>query len=931
MVPPPSPNLRQRLFGWLNVPESELPATLGLAVYLLLGIASAICLKAVSSALFLGVYEARLLPWADLATTASAGLAVSLYLRVSNRLPLAPLICFTLLFLIGSLLGFWLLLGTNVPLVAAAVYVWAGVFTVLIPSQVWSLAGAIFDGRQARRAFPLIGGGGILGAALGGEFASVAGPRFGAENLLPGTAVFLAAALLIVLLLARRVRIPQVAAEPAMGRSSLAESFQRVLGERYLTLMMVTLALSMITSTFIKYQFNAIARLEFGADASAMTSFFGDFYGYIAVLSFLFHLLMTSRLLRWAGLGLALFILPLSLVAGAGALVVSTSLWAAVLARGCDQGFRHSLDRSAFELLYLPLPSRVRNEVKSFLDMVVSRGADGLASILLLLALEAAALRVQQIGWMTGGLVLLWLGAVWRLRGEYVEMLRASIERKDTRAEELLRQLSESASPARLEDLLRGSDQRAVETAIDWMQYGGLTAGQTQFAALIEHPSSEIRRKAMHVAAAQGVAGCEAEAERFLELEQDVDARWLAFDYLEKHDLLRSRVVMHRLLKSPDRALAAAAAARLLHAPADEQGPAEGVFDDFVRAAIEAGHASRAVAARLLGLAPPSEKRCSLLSRFLHDRDPNVVRAALLSAAALKPRGEIPRLLELLADRHLRSQARAALASFGNEVLPVLKQGLLDSERDLAIHRELPRVLGLIGGTEASRILLDALPKLDRTTAARALMALTRIRRTNPSVNIESPRLAGLLHEEMRGFYEERVFLSAMPDSPSGDGSGFLRRALDERAGSRIDWVFRLLALRYPRREILDAYYWITSGRPHLRSNALEFLDSLLDNPERQMVLQALEAPDERSFFESARMLFGLEPAPYATVLRRLLERDDPWLQSCTSYVAGEAGRRDLLPLLKTLRDHADPLLAETASAACLRIEVHGLGRPLDR
>ena len=54
----------------------------------------------------------------------------------------------------------------ELPGAPALVYIWVGVFAVLVPSQVWTLAGLVFDTRQAKRVFSLIGSGGLIGAAL---------------------------------------------------------------------------------------------------------------------------------------------------------------------------------------------------------------------------------------------------------------------------------------------------------------------------------------------------------------------------------------------------------------------------------------------------------------------------------------------------------------------------------------------------------------------------------------------------------------------------------------------------------------------------------------------------------------------------------------------------------------------------------------------
>jgi AAA family ATP:ADP antiporter len=370
--------------NYLGIRDGELEPTVLLMLQLMLGIASVICLKAASDSLFLSRFEARHLPYADLAVTGLVGVVVGYYIRLSALWPLNRLIPVSQLFLAGNLLLFWALLRQDVFGAPALLYVWVGTFAILIPSQVWSMAGIVFDTRQAKRLFSLIGAGGIIGAALGGEFASIVGPRIGTENILLGTVAFVLGCVGIGFRLSSfRATAPAGGDTGVTAAASFRETFRSVRNNRYLTLITLAVALSTIAGTMIKYQFKAIARLNYADQPEALTAFFGDFYGYIAVVSFLFHLLATGRLLRWLGLGLTLLILPSSILLGATVLLFSTSLAAGILARGGDQAFRHSLDRASVELLYVPLARGLRARVKGFVDMVVARWADGVASVLL--------------------------------------------------------------------------------------------------------------------------------------------------------------------------------------------------------------------------------------------------------------------------------------------------------------------------------------------------------------------------------------------------------------------------------------------------------------------------------------------------------------------------------------------------------------------
>ena len=916
---PQQPRLLDRILDYLSIEEGEPEPTLLLSLYLLLVMATVICLKAVSDSVFLSVFEARLLPYVDLPTTVLVGVVVSLYLRVSNRLGLPRTIKLTQAFVILSLLGFWLMLRVGLKITPALIYIWVGIFAVLLPSQVWSLSGLVFNTRQAKRLFALIGSGGILGAAFGGNFAGFIGPRLGTESVLLVTVGFVVACGAIVSRLSGLAKsdMPQSAsASPA--RSSILDSMRLVGGDRYLLLITVAIFFSTVPSTLIKFQFKSVAQFVLDADRDALTSFYGYFYGYIAVFSFLFHTLLTGRILRLLGLSSCLLLLPAALLAGSLGLLFSATVAAAILARGSDQGFRHSIDRSSMELLYVPVPANIRVRVKSFMDIFVGRSADAIASIVLVVLGILGWTQVQHISWVSMLFIAPWLFVVWKLRSEYVRTLRSTIERRDIQAEELLRNLAESTPPAELESTLQGSDQRSLETAIDWMQYSGASAAQAHLASLLTHASSTIRRKAMAVVANHRIPYCEREVLSFLALESDVEARWQALEYLEGQG--EQTAALEAFLNSADRELAATVAARLLHHAEAERAEASKVFYAFIASAADADVAARAAAARLIGLAPPSAGLYAHLSRALRDPAAEVVRAALQSASAVRPPGEIGFVMEKLCDRRFRREARQALVAYGEPALRQLSEALRDGSYSVTGRREAFRIMGSIGGQQAADLLVSHVERSDRAVLYEVLRSLDRIRRRQPDVRFDREAITGLLIEELRDLYQEAAFLAGMPSGDSVTGVDFLRRALDERLKRRRDEVFHLLALVYPHREIHDARHWVFSGRPDLRSNALEFLDSRVSNPVRQMLLPALEDHGPRRLLEAGHELFGLTEIPYPSVLRHLLDWPDAWLQSCTSYVVGEARIVELHPKLEPLARAADPILSETAARAGARL-----------
>ncbi|MDA1234120.1 MAG: Npt1/Npt2 family nucleotide transporter [Acidobacteria bacterium] len=916
-----SPAHSSRLLRALRVERSEVRPAFLLTLFLLLGMAAVICLKAVSDAIFLSEFDATRLPYVDLAITVLVGLLVNYYLRWSGRLPLGSLVATTQLCLAASIVALWLLLTAGAPWSAILLYLWVGVFAILIPSQVWSLAAATFTTRQAKRLFALIGSGGILGAAIGGNFTGVMGPYIGAVGILPVAAALLAAGAWIARTLTAGG--PIQARSPGQedhSNAPIVDSARLVSGNRYLLLIALAVIASTIVGTLVKYQFKAQTQAYFDADLDGIASFAGYFYGYISVVSLLFHATLSNRLLRTAGLSLTLFVLPVALFSGVIGLLLSSSIFAAVWARGADQGFRHSVDRSSSELLWVPVDSGIRNRVKSFMDVVVSRAADGVASLVLLALLYFEHTTTQQISWVSLAFLGFWIIVLWILRSEYLETLRTAIERPDISAEQLLRHLAASGPSSDLAARLASSDPHDVEIAVGIAQFSGMGAAQAQLAALLVHPSPAVRRKAMATVASLEADGCEHNVVAFLRLEPDFDTRQQAFDYFDKQDSSAARSAEEELLEQEDSELAAMAAARLLTKGNPPQHAAA-VFHQVVSQKSAGNAAMQVVAAKLLGMAPADSDRSALLTQLLASPEPAVAEAAIRSIGRLAGDEDLPTLMRLLAQPAYGAATRQAVTAYGPRAIAPLAAILRDDSASPYLQRQAAKALGTIGGRASVQCLFAYLRRTHEGARADALRALKRIRDRDSDQEFHPEIVDLLLVSALRRFYQTAAYAESIRAGGQGVAARFLAQALRERKDRWLDEAFVLLEFVFPQREIRDARYRIRSAQPALRSNALEFLDSrLLGMKIRPMLLPAVEEVEPQRVLRTAKKLFDVDSAPYASVLRSLLEAPDAWLQACACHTAAESEQRDCKPRIVQLTHHPDPLLRETAIAASARL-----------
>jgi hypothetical protein len=147
-------------------------------------------------------------------------------------------------------------------------------------------------------------------------------------------------------------------------------------------------------------------------------------------------------------------------------------------------------------------------------------------------------------------------------------------------------------------------------------------------------------------------------------------------------------------------------------------------------------------------------------------------------------------------------------------------------------------------------------------------------------------------------------------------------QALTESMKQEIERIFRLLELLYPRHDFSSAYIGLQSKSMTVHDNALEFLDTVLKRPLREMLVPLLDgkvSATERAAIADRLVPVRIDNSEQAAAA--LLASGDPWLRSCGAYAIGSLGLNSLADELNRCVADSDPLVRETARLAKLRLQ----------
>ncbi len=889
-------------------------------------IAAYVVMKAVRDSLFLYKFGVGQLPLVYILVALFSGLVAWLYARGFRRVPISAQLHATFFAGAAALLAFRLALSSGAPWLFYALYLWVSGYGLLTVAQSWLFANHIFTTREAKRLFGVIGAGAILGGTLGGLLTTALTAFVGTEGLLVVAAGGYAACSGIVALLDRMTRtaIPaQAAVASSTDAADLREGTSSLSGfagyRGHLAMIAGLIALGEVVATLVDYQFKAIVR-EAYPSKDALTAFLGTFYAGLGVVSFLVQLLTTGLVVQTLGLGAVLLSLPVTLLGGSLAVVASPGFIPVALLKLSEGSFRYSVNKAGLELLYVPLPWTIKTKAKAFIDSVTERTAGGIGGLVLLVATGVFSFTVSQLSLIAIGLLACWIPLAALSQKRYLEALRAGLQTQRLDSWPAPMNLSEARTVSLLIRRLLDADEAGTLAVLKILERTDVTPYVPALMELAGRPGPVAKAAAIHLLAESRDARALPMMEAAVR-DADLAIRVNAMRFVCAAKGCPDPLIEGWLASDEPRIMGGAVVCALGHAREPLQRQGEQVLAAMASAGGPDGKPLRLEAARALAwIEPPSSIHTDLLISLLRDADPTIAKAALLSAAQLKPAEAVPTIVSAVLRHEISGEAGDTLTRYGPSVLPLFDRAGDDPAQPVELRRRLPRVVAAIGGPEAAVWLMGRLDEPDRVARYQVVKALNKLRAREPSLSFDP------LHIEQRLLIEirEHDHLLAMRQVPlpveTAPSSRLFRQALTERMGDNLKLIFRLLGLLFPIKDIHAAYYGVTAGEARARDHAVEFLDSLLPATLKQSLIPLVDARSPTVPPEAGISLFPTGAAILDERLAALVRGPDPWLASCALYVIAEQNVAALSEPVREAMKASDSLVRETAEATWRRL-----------
>ena len=724
-------------------------------------------------------------------------------------------------------------LAADVGWITQALWLLQGAAQFLVALSVWGLAGIVTDTRQAKRFFPLIGAGGVLGYVIGGFATKPLASAIGAPNLL----LVWIATLVIVVVVGSRLLALGGHGRPPSRADRVGPIDGLVRGWRYArrSTLMRWLALASVMFSLLFFSlylpFSRAATEQY-PDPDQLAGFFGVFFGVATGAAFLLSLFVTNRLLARFGVPTVLLVLPVLYLVAFGVLTVTSTFVLLAAFRFAQVAWLSGGASSSWEAVINTVPADRRDQTRAFLYGGPTQVGTVLAGVIALFGEGSLSPTVlAAIGFVCAAIaVVAMIGVRRAYPRELVAALRegrphvfdaapvgsepfgvtpaersallaadGALADPDPRVRRVAAHVLGDLDPAAARDpllaCLRDEDAEVRATAIASLAAGGTSEALPSIVSLLDDPDASVRRAVVTATASFGPTA----------------------------DLATSTI--HRMLEDPDPVVRSRAAA-VLAGEGDS-----GARSLLVELAGSVAERDRVAAfGAMHGLPVPA--LAAVAEAGLSDPVPAVRAEAAGALATLDPAYALAPLVAALADEQ-----------------PVVREAAAGG-------------LGLLGEAALEPV-IDSLALPDRRDGA--LTALEHL-----SIDGREDAIHAFAVEMVGGCVEHyRLGVAVQDDAESS--LGLLRDSLLSRSEQQAILGLRAAALLGGRTELAVAIENLSVTDPTQRANALEVIESVGMHDVVNPLLTIWDATPQRIDRD--------------TLLQLLIDEPDDWLRACAALV----------------------------------------------
>ena len=925
-----------------GIRDGEIRISLFMQLYIFLIITVLLIVKPTISALFLKELGADNLPYGFLLVALVAVLSSYFYNKALRRFTLRKVIISTLLFFSASfaLLSIVLSFSFYNESILYAYYVIISLFAVLTASQFWILANLIYTSREAKRLFGFIGTGAIAGGIFGGYLTTLLSPLIGNRFLILIAALLIISCIpLVQIIWKSRLRQLTISIKNQNRKKIRTPAFRLILGSKHLMYLAGIVGVSVIIAKLVDFQFSDFASTMI-SDADKLASFFGFWFSTFNVFSLGLQLFLTNRIVNYFGVTSTMLFLPLGIAAGCLLFLVAPELGVMVLIKGIDGSFKQSINKAATELIVVPVPSEIKNTAKSYIDIVVDSIATGIAGFLLIFLIKGFNLSIGYVTIITLVFLFIWLVLIFKIRESYFLSFRENLKVAISRTPSLLNDVRRESGLKTAVKVLDSGTPLEVIRMLDQLSNVDLKQLKNNIIGLLSHTDPKVQ-----VAAIQELyrfdSGTAITKVKALITQGHPVVITIAMQYVIHHSNYSERSIFQEYLNHKDSTVADAALVCLSMESITDKDIArkfelENRIDQRFASLNRATTVLDAVMIKNLLMVvgyTAIPKYYSFITYYMKSTEKSIVKSAIRAAGNTHDFFFLEMLLDFLEMKVYRRSAKKALVKMGAKLPEILFA--MDKEEKLKdpVRQHIPLVIQHFKTQNSVRTLLRLLQSKDAIIRLEAARSLVFLQRRIPELKYYPRVIYRQLLKEITLYQKTlrnglRVVKYQSTQQPmhtreisiddqveASISEKLVIELIDKRLNYSFETIFKLLGMRHNAKDIEMTYLGIMSSNRNTRSNAIEFLDTMVSSKIKDKLFPIVEKylPNPIQSMEDSSISEEVDTAAYYNSLKILMKNHGKRLKIAILRMLYYIDHENVSRIAKKYESHQNDEVKENA------------------
>ncbi|TVZ51301.1 Npt1/Npt2 family nucleotide transporter [Dokdonia sp. Hel_I_53] len=921
-----------------DIRDGEITISFFMQLYIFLVITVLLIVKPTVNALFLSALGAERLPYGYLMVAVVAVLSSYFYTTALKKysfkkIATLTLITFSLFFVILSIALHYRFLEQWV---LYFYYVLISLFAVIVTSQFWILANMVYNAREAKRLFGFIGAGAIAGGIFGGYLTTFISSNFGNKISILIAAIFIIACIPILshIWKLRLKELSVYARRKKLHEKSSPDknAFQLIIKSNHLLFLALIIGVSVVVAKLVDFQFSDFAHRAI-PDSDELASFLGFWFSSFNVIALLIQLFVTNKVLSYLGVTSTMLILPLGIALGCLLFLTVPELWVLIIIKGLDGSFKQSINKAAAELSILPIPYPIKNQAKSFIDIVVDSVATGLAGCLLIFVIKGMELDTTYVTILILFFLFIWLILIYKLRDAYFESFRSNLQSLLYNDASSRRKLQKEGTITSARKILQNGSEEEILTLLNRLSNARLKPLRPQILSLLHHESPKIQIAILEQLYFYQENTALEKVKTLLVSDND-EVVYRALQYLLHHTKIADDTLFNSYLNHPNQKISSAA---LLCLAEDSRSNSKLAQKFELRNRIRNQIDSLSTPEGLKNVQDTSELLLTIgnsgikdyyyfISVHFNNKNTKVIKSAIKAAGITTDPLFIGHLLQFLDDKKVRKVAIKSLSMYGPEINKTILR--LDTEELLSteVRRYLPKVVATFKTQSSVGILYKFLSSKDVITRRRASKSIKKLLLENPILSIDKRKITRHILRESTYYqttinaiatFNDLINKSTIHNITHNQQDLLVAREsivslLRNQLDASLESIFALLSLRYNQEDISAAYYGLKSDTAEAKINAIEFLDNLLHIKLKSKILPLLEF----NIIDATRTdtaSYELEIIPENDIIKILLNKRSKPMKVAMLHLIKIKNDKQYIPVISYLKKHKDPKLRSLA------------------